>query len=487
MSRASIRRTKIVATLGPSWDQPAQMTALLNAGVDVIRINASHGTPEIRSRWVTQLRGVLQGRREAAAVLLDLQGPRIRIGNLSQPIRLESGQRVVFAPEDVARSGEIPTTYDDLARDVRVGARILLDDGLLALEVRGVREQRVEAVVHYGGEVKAHKGMNLPGIEVSAPALTEKDMEDVQHAASLGVDYIALSFVRRPEDMEQLRSLVPRGVKLVAKIEKDTALKNLCGILDASDAIMVARGDLGVELPFEEVPLIQKKIIREAGLHGKPVITATQMLESMIHAPRPTRAETSDVANAILDGTDAVMLSAETAVGEYPLEAVQAMDRIAREMESQRPPRGATIDAALGRRSADDGALVHHRSSQTGPIRTEDAIAVAVCAAAEMLSAPLIVCFTSSGFTARKVATCRPTVPVFACTPEPETFRQLSLVWGVTPALTEHSTNYDSMLAVARQQILDRRLAQPGERLVVTAGVPFDMPGTTNLLKVEAV
>jgi pyruvate kinase len=211
------------------------------------------------------------------------------------------------------------------------------------------------------------------------------------------------------------------------------------------------------------------------------------MLESMIHAPRPTRAETSDVANAILDGTDAVMLSAETAVGQYPLEAVQAMDRIAREMESQRPPRGATIDAALGRRSADDGALIHHRSSQTGPVRTEDAIAVAVCAAAEMLSAPLIVCFTSSGFTARKVATCRPTVPVFACTPEPETFRQLSLVWGVTPALTEHSTNYDSMLAVARSQILERQLAQPGERLVVTAGVPFDMPGTTNLLKVEAV
>jgi pyruvate kinase len=487
MPRTSIRRTKIVATLGPAWEQRAQMTALLDAGVDVVRINASHGTPEIRSRWVHQLRNVLEGRRQAAAVLLDLQGPRIRIGDLSTPMKLAPGQRVVFAPEDDASSDEIPTTYNDLARDVRVGSRILLDDGLLSLEVRGVREARVEAVVHYGGELKAHKGMNLPGIDVSAPALTEKDIEDVKHASALGVDYIALSFVRRPEDIEQLRELVPRGVKLVAKIEKDTALKNLCGILDASDAIMVARGDLGVELPFEEVPLIQKQIIREASLHGKPVITATQMLESMIHAPRPTRAEASDVANAILDGTDAVMLSAETAVGKYPLEAVQAMDRIAREMESQRQARGATIDAALGRRSAGDGALLHHRSPQSGPIRTEDAIAVAVCAAAEMLSAPLIVCFTSSGFTARKVATCRPTVPVFACTPEPETFRQLSLVWGVTPALTEHSTNYDTMLAVARQQILERGLAQPGERLVVTAGVPFDMPGTTNLLKVEAV
>jgi pyruvate kinase len=487
MPRTPIRRTKIVATLGPAWDTAAQMTALLDAGVNVVRINASHGTPEIRARWIHQLRGVLQSRREAAAVLLDLQGPRIRIGELPQPIRLEPGRHVVFAPEELARPGEIPTTYDDLATDVRIGARILLDDGLLALEVRGIQEHRVEAVVHYGGELKAHKGMNLPGIEVSAPALTEKDKEDVRQAASLGVDYMALSFVRRPEDIEELRALAPRSVKLVAKIEKDTAIKNLCGILDASDAIMVARGDLGVELPFEEVPLIQKQIIREASLHGKPVITATQMLESMVHAPRPTRAETSDVANAILDGTDAVMLSAETAVGEYPLEAVQAMDRIAREMESQRQPRGVTIDAALGRRSAEQGVLRHHQSPPGGPIRTEDAIAVAVCAAAEMLSAPLIVCFTSSGFTARKVATCRPSVPVFACTPEPETFRQLALVWGVTPALTEHSTNYDTMLAVARQQILERHLAQPGERLVVTAGVPFDMPGTTNLLKVEAV
>jgi pyruvate kinase len=485
MPRVPVRRTKIVATLGPAWDNPQKMTALLDAGVNVVRINASHGTAEIRALWIQQLRGVLEGRREAAAILLDLQGPRIRIGNLQQPIRLEPGQEVVFAPEDDVRPGEIPTTYDDLARDVRVGATILLDDGLMALEVRGVQDSRVEAVVQYGGELKSHKGMNLPGIEVSAPALTDKDIEDVKHAGAL-VDYIALSFVRRPEDMEQLRQLAPRGVKLVAKIEKDTAIRNLCGILDASDAIMVARGDLGVELPFEEVPLIQKKIIREAGLHGKPVITATQMLESMVRAPRPTRAETSDVANAILDGTDAVMLSAETAIGEYPLQAVQAMDRIAREMESQRQGRGVTIDAALGRRTAEQG-LLGHQAAPGGPVRTEDAIAVAVCAAAEMLSAPLIVCFTSSGFTARKVATCRPTVPIFACTPEPETFRQLALVWGVTPSLTQHSTSYLTLFGVARQQILDRQLAQPGERIVVTAGIPFDTPGTTNLLKVEAV
>ena len=487
MPRNPVRRTKIVATLGPAWDDPAKMAALIDAGVNVVRINASHGTPEIRERWVERLREVTGGRRDPVALLLDLQGPRIRVGTLVAPLRLAVGQTVTFAPEDEARAGEIPTTYEALAADVRLGARILLDDGLLSLEVTGIRDGRVDAVVHYGGELKSHKGMNLPGIEVSAPALTEKDLEDVAQAAALGVDYVALSFVRRPEDMEQLRMLVPRSTKLVAKIEKDTALRNLCGILDASDAIMVARGDLGVELPFEEVPLMQKQIIREAGLHGKPVITATQMLESMVHAPRPTRAEASDVANAILDGTDAVMLSAETAVGEFPLEAVRAMDRIAREMELQRQGRSVSLDAALGRRTTDGLGLPMHRVAQSGPIRTEDAIAVAVCAAAEMLSAPLIVCFTSSGFTARKVATCRPTVPIFACTPEPDTFRQLSMVWGVTPALTEHSTDYDMMLAVARQQILERGLAQPGERLVVTAGVPFDMPGTTNLLKIEAV
>ena len=232
---------------------------------------------------------------------------------------------------------------------------------------------------------------------------------------------------------------------------------------------------------------MQKQIIREAGLHGKPVITATQMLESMIQAPRPTRAEASDVANAILDGTDAVMLSAETAVGRYPAESVRAMDRIAREMEGQRPSRGVTLDAALGRRQVDGVPLPLHRPPQSGPVRTEDAIAVAVCAAAEMLNAPAILCFTSSGFTARKVATCRPTVPILACTPEPETHRQLAMVWGVTAALVPHSTNYDEMLGVARGEILARGLARPGERLVVTAGVPFDMPGTTNLLKIEAV
>jgi len=483
----SIRRTKIVATLGPAWAQPAQMHALLDAGVNVVRINASHGTPESRERYITSLKGVLATRREAVAILFDLQGPRIRVGDLGSPIQLRPGDEVVFAPEPDAGSADIPTTYDGLARDVHVGARILLDDGLLSVIVKEIIGNRVVATVQYGGELRSHKGMNLPGIDVSAPALTDKDREDVEMALRLGVDYIALSFVRRGEDLEGLRRLVPKNVKLIAKIEKDTALKNLCAILEASDAIMVARGDLGVELPFEEVPLEQKRIIHEANLHGRPVITATQMLESMVRAPIPTRAEASDVANAILDGTDAVMLSAETAVGAYPLEAVKAMDRIAREMEAHRQGRSPALDSAVGRRGGEGEDRRHPRVGGTQPARTEDAIGVAVCAAAERLHCPLIVCFTSSGFTARKVSTYRPTVPILASTPEPDTFRQLSLVWGVVPSLTGHSSSYDALLDAARSSILERQLAAPGERVVVTAGVPFDVPGTTNLLKIEAV
>jgi len=317
---------------------------------------------------------------------------------------------------------------------------------------------------------------------VSAPAITEKDREDALHAVEHGVDYIGMSFVRRPEDLDAMRQLVPPGVKLIAKIEKDTALRHLAGIVEAADAIMVARGDLGVELAFEQVPLVQKRIIREADRHGKPVITATQMLQSMIRAPRPTRAEASDVANAILDGTDAVMLSAETAVGSYPLEAVLAMDRIAREIERHR----LDDERDGGREPAWETSAVHLRQPHV-TTNTEDAISVAVCAAAELLRVPLIVCLTHSGFTARTVASYRPTVPILAVTPEAITFRQLALVWGVIPALAQHHPTYEAMLPTTRDTILRLGLAAAGDRVVVTAGVPFDVAGTTNLLKIETV
>jgi len=475
----TLRRTKIVATLGPSWDKPEQMRGLLDAGVDVVRINASHGTPEIRSRWIQDLQSVLRERDRSAAILMDLRGPRIRVGTLSSPLQLISGAAVVFAPETTADAGEIPTTYRELAGDVKPGSRILLNDGLLTCEVVRIEGERVHARVVYGGELQSNKGINLPGVEVSAPALTERDREEALRAVGLGVDYIGLSFVRRAEDVLLVRQILPARVKVIAKIEKDTALKHLEGILYAADAIMVARGDLGVELPFEQVPLVQKRLIREAGRLGKPVITATQMLESMVEAPRPTRAEASDVANAILDGTDAVMLSAETAVGAFPLEAVRAMDRIAREVESHR--REGDPDAPSW------GVVgLHHHQGGNGA-RVEDAIAAGVCAAAELLGVPVIVCLTASGFTARTVASYRPGVPIFAVTPEPDTFRALSLVWGVVPALVEHLPNYDRMWPVARDRLMHSGLANPGDRVVVTAGVPFDQPGTTNLLKVETM
>jgi pyruvate kinase len=465
-----IRCTKIVATLGPATGTEASIAALLDAGVNVVRVNASHGTPEIRGGWIDAVKRIATEKGLPVAVLVDLQGPRIRVGALAKPRELVPGREVTFAPEEVAKGDDIPTTYDALATDARVGAKILLNDGLLSVEVTRVDRPRVVARVVDGGELTSHKGMNLPGLQVSAPALTEKDREDVVHAVQHGADYLALSFVRRAEDLAELRTLVPREMKLVAKIEKATALDDLPRILNACDAVMVARGDLGVELPFEEVPLVQKRLIREANLHGKPVITATQMLESMVHAPRPTRAEASDVANAILDGTDAVMLSAETAAGEYPLDAVRAMDRIIREMERHLQP-----------------SREERRHGTRGDVTVEDAIAIGTSAVARMLKTPLIVTLTKGGFTARKVAAMRPTVPILAVTTEAGTFRQLALVWGVMPVRVDHVPGYDAMLAVVRDHILKRDYARPGDRIVMTAGVPWEVSGSTNLIKVEEV
>ena len=466
---ATIRRTKIVATLGPATGNRSAISALLEAGTNVIRVNASHGTAELRAEWIAAARRVAEDVDQPVAILLDLQGPRIRVGALSSPRELTAGQHVVFAPEEAARGDELPTTYDRLATDARIGSRILLNDGLLSVEVTGVDAPRVRGRVVDGGILTAHKGMNLPGVQVSAPALTEKDREDVQDAVKAGVDYLALSFVRRAEDLEELRKLVPHSIKLVAKIEKATALDTLERIVAASDAVMVARGDLGVELPFEQVPLVQKRLISEANHQGKPVITATQMLESMVHNPRPTRAEASDVANAILDGTDAVMLSRETAVGQYPVEAVRAMDRIIREME-RHPLR-----------------LREERRTSAAGVATEDAIAWGTAAVARMLKTPLIVTLTQGGFTARKVAALRPPVPILAVTTVETTYHQLALVWGVVPVLVDRVPGYDAMLEVVRSLILKRALAKQGECIVVTAGLPWEVSGSTNLIKVERV
>lgn len=467
--RQGVRRTKIVATVGPATSDEDRLGALLDAGVNVLRLNASHGTAETRGEWIERARRLAAARSMPLALLVDLQGPRIRVGDLERPLELEEGQGVVFAPEDEARGDEIPTTYTALAQDARPGVIILLDDGLLSVEVTRIDAPRVHGRVVAGGTLTSHKGMNLPGVQVTAPALTDKDRVDVADAVERGVDYLALSFVRRADDLAQLRALVPPTMRLVAKIERAMALDDLDNILAACDAVMVARGDLGVELPFEQVPLVQKRLIRDASRYGKPVITATQMLESMVHHPRPTRAEASDVANAILDGTDAVMLSAETAMGEYPIESVQAMDRIIREMERQ----------GIGR---DDRRLAAHED-----VTVEDAIAIGTHAVARMLKTPLIVTLTQGGFTARKVSALRPPVPILGVTTEVSTYRQLALVWGVLPVLVDRVPGYDAMLAVVRDLILRREFARRGDRIVMTAGVPWEVSGSTNLIKVEEV
>ncbi len=462
--------TKIVCTIGPASANPDVIRELMLAGMNVARLNFSHGTHEAHARTVATIRGLAEEIQKPIAILGDLQGPRIRIGVLKEPRAIVEGDSFVFAPEAIARAGEIPVTYDDIARDVREGGSILVDDGLLAFTVIGIDGPRVAVQVRYGGQLKSNKGMNLPGIDVSAPSLTAKDRADIPFAIEHELEYLALSFVRRPEDIEELRALLPKGMLIVAKIEKDSAIARIEEILRVSDAVMVARGDLGVELPFEEVPLQQKRIIGLAARYGRPVITATQMLESMVQHPRPTRAEASDVANAIFDGTDAVMLSAETAAGLHPVLAVQAMRRIATAAEQAEVTRGQGLDRVTA-----------------GSATVEETIASASVTAVRLLGAETIVVFTKSGFSARIVAARRPNVRIVVLTDNPRTYRQMAMVWGVIPFLVPHCDTYEQMVALATQKLLEHGLARSGERIVVTAGVPFDVPGTTNQLKVETV
>jgi pyruvate kinase len=469
--RTHVPRTKIVGTLGPASSSADAIRSLIEAGLDVARINFSHGTHEQHAKTIATVREVSAAIGRPVAILGDLQGPRIRIGVLAEKRQLEPGASVVLVPEEVASGDEIPITYADLCHDVEPGNRVLINDGLFELLVTHVEKPRVTAVVVHGGLLSSNKGMNLPGIAVSAPSLTEKDRADLTFAVAHDLDAVALSFVRKAADIEELRGLIPKSMLICAKIEKDIALQNIEEIMQATDAVMVARGDLGVELPYEQVPIAQKNIIALANRMGRPVITATQMLESMIDNPRPTRAEASDVANAILDGTDAVMLSAETAAGHYPRLAVEAMRRIITEIETHpRPGMSTRVD----------------RRTVSG-INTEEAIAAATVAAVRMLEAPLVVVFTKSGFTARIVSSHRPSVPILALTDEPRVCRQLSLVWGVVPRLVPTARGYDHMVAMALREALDLNLVTKGDRVLVTAGVPFDVPGTTNLLKVETV
>ena len=465
------RRTKIVCTLGPSTTTHDEIMSIAEAGMNVARLNFSHGTHADHAERIQLIRSIADELQRPIAILGDLQGPRIRIGDLPLTISLKPGDDVTLVHEGQEMGGEIPVTYSELANDVKVGDRILVDDGLIELVALDVRAPRVHARVIHGGLLRSHKGLNLPGVQVSAPSLTDKDIADVRFAVDQDLDYLALSFVRRAEDITSLRALLPPWIGIIAKIEKDAALANIDSIIRASDGVMVARGDLGVELPFEEVPVAQKKIIALANQIGRPVITATQMLESMVSNPRPTRAEASDVANAILDGTDAVMLSAETAAGTYPRLAVEAMSRIIAEVE-QHPPSRQFYDP---------------HEPPIGIVTTEVAIAAATVAAVKMLGAPLVVVVTKSGFSARIVSSHRPPVPILALTDNTRTRNQLALLWGVIPYIAESPPTYTEMAEVGKIVVRDLGLASAGDRVIFTAGHPFGIPGTTNLLKVEVV
>jgi len=468
-------RTKVVCTLGPASSSPETVLAMVEGGMCMARINLSHGTHAEHRGRIEAVRAAADKVRRPVAVLADLAGPKIRVGDLSAPLTLEAGRTVVLAPESSAREGEIPTTYAPLAVEIEEGQAVLLDDGLLELRCTGTDGDRARFEVVRGGVLQGRKGINLPDVNVRAPALTEKDLADLDFVLGLGVEYVGLSFVRSAADVTDLKARVDGKALVVAKIEKVQALKAIEEILPETDAVMVARGDLGVELPFERVPLAQKRIIQLANYYGRPVITATQMLESMITSSRPTRAEASDVANAILDGTDAVMLSGETAVGAYPLQALDAIVRIVREVErSGVLERGPLYLTRPGMRA------------RGGASAREHAVAAATVDAVRPIAAPAILVITRSGFSARLVSSYRPPVPIFAVTTEPLTYRQLASVWGVHPVLADMDyATYEGLTEAGRQAIIESGAGEAGASIVVTAGFPFQLAGTTNTMRLE--
>jgi len=469
-------RTKVVCTLGPATATPEAVLGLVERGMDLARINMSHGSREQHRASVAHVREAALAVDRPIGIMVDLSGPKIRVGELEANMELVEGTEVVLAPQDGAVPGEIPTTYAPLAHEIEPGDQVLLDDGLMELRCTGTEGDRTHLEVIRGGTLKPRKGINLPLVNVQAPSLTEKDLSDLEWALEEGVEYIALSFVRRASDVVDLKARVGDKALVVAKIEKVQAVRAIQEILVETDAVMVARGDLGVELPFERVPLAQKRIIQLANYYARPVITATQMLESMIENARPTRAEASDVANAILDGSDGIMLSGETAVGAYPHEAVSAMENIGKEIE-----RSGFLDR--GPRYLAPPGL----SSRGGASHREHAVASATVDASKAIGAPAIIVLTRSGFTARLMSSYRPSVPVFAITTQPRTYRQLSAVWGVRSVLLpqDEAASYESQVNFAKRVVVESGVGEPGAAVAITAGFPFHESGTTNMMRLE--
>jgi len=467
-------RAKIVCTLGPASSTPEKIGELIDAGMSVARLNFSHGSHDDHARMLQIVRSEADKRGKAIAALLDLQGPKIRVGKIvNGQIELRTGAELTITTENIVGDEKrVSTTYQGLPRDVKAGDHILLDDGYLSLAVTAVVDREVRTVVVTGGILKNNKGINLPGVDVSAPALSEKDRTDIGFALRYGVDYVALSFVRRAEDvLEAKRLLTVDGVSIpvISKIEKPQALERLGDIIDASDGIMVARGDLGVELGPEKVPLWQKRIIEETNKRGKIVITATQMLESMITQPRPTRAEASDVANAVLDATDALMLSGETASGQYPVEAVKTMARIIDEIEHSAYYR-ANVEVPDLQLAVPANAIAH-----------------AAMTAARAMKLKTIVAVSESGGAARLVSEYRPDSNIVCLTTNDVSFRRLALIWGVTPVLISPAATTEELIDRVEATMIERNLALPGEHILITMAVPVGSGMQTNILKIHQI
>ena len=470
-----MRMTKIVCTIGPASRDVATLEKLMRAGMNVARLNFSHGTQEEKGRTIADIRAIAKKLGLPVAILQDLAGPKIRTGAIAGgPVTLISGGIFILTNRPVPGSArEVSLTYRALPRDVKKGDSILLNDGAIELTVEEARERDIRCRVIVGGELSSHKGINLPGRSVGAGTLTAKDRSDLAFGLKQGVDYVALSFVRSAKDVASARAVmkkVNRSAPIIAKIEKHEALRNIDEIVDAVDGVMVARGDLGVEIPIEDVPRMQKMIIGKANCACKPVITATQMLKSMVDSPRPTRAEVTDVANAVLDGSDAVMLSEETAAGRYPVQAVAMMSKVIVAAEKMFPFRAWT--AKFG------------EAVQAAP---QEAVAHAACHLAEDIGAAAVITCTQSGSTTRRVAKYRPFQPILAMTPDEKTLRAMALVWGAVPILMGPASDVSAMERAAVRLARAGKHVKRGDQVVMTAGVPLHVTGTTNLVRVLTV
>ena len=462
------RRTKIVATIGPASSDPAVLRQLVQL-IDGARLNFSHGTHEDHAERARAIRAAQEESGRAIALIADLQGPKLRIGDLDEPVELTRGENITIAGEDGAIDGDLPIAPAVLGSVLQPGIDVLVDDGAVRLRVGRVDRGRATCEVLVGGTVSSHKGVNLPGVQLPIPSLTRKDIDDLQFALELGVDFVALSFVRSASDVQALKTLIEASgstAYVIAKIEKAEAVAVLDDILRDADAVMVARGDLGVEIGAAEVPLLQKRIILGALERGKPVITATQMLESMIHAPEPTRAEASDVANAILDGTSAIMLSGETAVGEFPFESVAYMDRIAR-----------AVEPSLGYR--------HELPQAEDQPTIGQAMSNAACDIAEAIEARALLVPTFSGRTASAVARLRPRRPIIGLTHHRYSLHHMALEWGVTPVHVPAAADVEELWTTSLAAARGTGIVEPGDRVVLTAGTAVNIPGSTNVIKVE--